>query len=227
MNRLARAGFRQFYTRFARTYDSVAALVSLGEWRAWGRAALDFLPADPAARGRVLDIAHGPGHLYVEMRRRGYDAYAFDLSPQMGRLALRRAQTSANAAMGQTHPRLARARALALPYPDGAFGCATSTFPAEFLFAPATLCEVARVLAPGGRLVIVPAAQLRTGAALAGVIGLAYRLTGQRDAPDTLMRRIAPRFTAAGFSLAIEHVRTRRADVSVWVCVKAGQAMSP
>jgi SAM-dependent methyltransferase len=50
-----------------------------------------------------------------------------------------------------------RARAEALPFPGACFDSVVSTFPSEYIIAPATLSEIRRVLRPGGRLVVVPA----------------------------------------------------------------------
>lgn len=41
-----------------------------------------------------------------------------------------------------------------MPFADGAFDTIVSTFPAPYILAEATLGECARVLRPGGRLVI-------------------------------------------------------------------------
>jgi len=194
--------FDWLYTDFAWAYDAVAAAASLGEWQRWGQAALAFLPRD----GRILEIAHGPGHLQAAMRRMGYRAVGIDLSPQMGRLAYRRCG-----------PRLARASALHLPFADGAFVGAVSTFPAGFLFAPQALAEAHRVLAPGGRFVVVPLARFTGRGLLAGALRLAYRFTGQVTDVDALGSNL---FEAAGLGFAQHTVATPRAEVVVWVGTK-------
>src|SRR2546422_10661581 len=76
----------QLYTHFAFAYDAAVQLVSLGEWREWGRVAIAFIPAG----AHVLEIAHGPGHLQQELRERGFRAIGIDRSIQMGALAGRR-----------------------------------------------------------------------------------------------------------------------------------------
>lgn len=211
MGRLVRAAFKQFYTTFAWTYDTVAAIVSFGEWKRWGEAALAFLPDNVhAGRARVLEIAHGPGHLHRTMRERGYALTGIDLSPQMGRLTQRRARAAA----------LARASALRLPFADAAFEGVVSTFPAEFVFHPDTLRDVARVLTPGGRFVIVPTASLRGSGATTRLIEFAYRVTGQRAALAQVEPRVRDAFAAAGMTFASHRVPTPRAEVVVWVGVR-------
>ena len=194
--------FDQLYTNFAWAYDIVALTASLGEWQRWGQAALAFLPRD----GRVLEIAHGPGHLQAVMCKEGYRTIGVDLSPQMSRLARQR-----------THrygARLARAIALHLPFADGAFAGAVSTFPSSFIFAPQTLAEAHRVLRPGGVFVVVPMARLTSRGLLPSALRLAYRLTGQYEDAGALGRRC---FEAAGFDFSQHTVATPRAEVTVWV----------
>lgn len=209
MNRLIRFAFTQFYTTFAWTYDAVAHLVSFGEWRAWGAAALAHLPAAPS---RVLEIAHGPGHVHAAMRQRGYDAIGIDLSRQMGALARKRVLALSGCA-----PDLARADALRLPFPDAAFDAALSTFPAEFVFHPETLREVARVLRPGGRFVIVPTAQFRGEELATRLVDALYRITGQRASLEAVEGRVRAAVAAAGFAFESQRTSTARAEVVVWV----------
>ncbi|BCX03460.1 MAG: hypothetical protein KatS3mg053_1398 [Candidatus Roseilinea sp.] len=206
MNTLIRFAFNQLYTTFAWAYDLVADAVSFGEWKAWGRAAIPFL----AREGRLLEIAHGPGHLHLALREQGFDVIGFDLSPQMARLLRERIVR----ATGQP-PAHVRASALRLPFADQSFACAVSTFPAEFVFARATLDEVHRILHPGGRFVIVPMARFKGSDALTELVKFAYRLTGQGESPVDGIRR---RFTSAGYAFEPHIVQTERAEVTVWVC---------
>jgi ubiquinone/menaquinone biosynthesis C-methylase UbiE len=162
--------FRLLYNEFAWTYDLVAWVVSLGQWAAWGRTTIPHLRGE-----RVLELAHGPGHLLVTMRERGLSPVGLDLSPYMGRLARRRLHKS-----GLVMP-LVRARAQALPFRDGCFGSAVSTFPAEFILDPATLRETARVLHEDGRLVVAAWALLGERDPLSRFITWLYRVTGQAE----------------------------------------------
>lgn len=207
MNRLIRFAFNQFYTSFAWTYDVVASAVSFGEWRLWGEQAIAFL-LQPG-EGRLLEIAHGPGHLHLTLRQCGYDAVALDLSPQMGRLLRERVRR----ATGQLPAQL-RASATRLPFVDGAFAGAVSTFPAGFIFLPETLAEVRRVLRPGSRLVIVPGATFRGTEPATRLVQFAYQITGQGKTP---IERIRPVFERAGFTFEAHQAPTPHAHVAVWV----------
>lgn len=205
MNRLIRFAFQQFYTTFAWTYDAVAHVVSFGEWQDWGRTAIPFLPRE----GRLLEIAHGPGHLHLALRQQGFDVVGIDLSRQMARLLRQRVLTATGHLSTQV-----RASALRLPFADGAFAGAVSTFPAGFIFERETLDDVHRILRPGGRFVIVPGAAFRTEGVSTESLRFAYRVTGQGEANASAARSL---FERAGFAFEAHMVQTRRANVTVWV----------
>jgi ubiquinone/menaquinone biosynthesis C-methylase UbiE len=170
--RLVSAGFYLLYNPLAPTYDLVSWLVSLGRWRDWQQVALPTVEGD-----RVLEVAHGPGHLLLALEQRGFRVTGIDLSPQMGKLALRRLR--ANSADAS----ILRAPAQNLPFAAHSFDSALATFPTEFIAERRTLRELHRVLRPGGRLLIVPQAQL-TGKSLAvRVLEFLFAITGQRQVP--------------------------------------------
>jgi len=202
MNNLAQKSFDLLYTRFAWAYDTVADIVSLGEWQEWAEMATVFIP-DGA---RVLELAHGPGHLHAELRSRGRDAVALDLSPQMNALAAKAPSA-----------RVVQASAAHLPFGDGAFGCLVSTFPTSFIYQKETLAEMWRVLAAGGRAVIIPGARLIHNDPLSRLIRLAYRITGQGDGNNTFEDFAQRRFEEAGFSFWKRRMGTNHAAVTVWV----------
>ena len=59
-----------------------------------------------------------------------------------------------------------------------------ATFPTEFILEPQTLTSIARVLQPGGCLVIVVMGYLKGPDPLRGFIDWLYRITGQREIPE-------------------------------------------
>ncbi|MGQ9710135.1 MAG: class I SAM-dependent methyltransferase [Anaerolineae bacterium] len=164
--------FRLLYGPMAWTYDAVAGAVSRGRWTAWGAAALPLIPGGP-----VLELAHGPGHLLVRMARQGFRPVGLDPSPQMGALARRRLRRAG------LPPRLVRARAQHLPFRDAAFRAVVATFPTEFILEPSTAQEAARVLSPGGTVVVVPVAVPGGRDPIARALRLLYRITGQNRLP--------------------------------------------
>jgi ubiquinone/menaquinone biosynthesis C-methylase UbiE len=94
---------------------------------------------------RVLDVAGGDGYWAGQARRRGAHAVNIDIAGQK----LLRGKQLANA------PAQVLGDALHLPFPDGSFDRVLSICAIEhFDDGPQALTEIARVLAPGGELVM-------------------------------------------------------------------------
>ncbi len=170
---LVKFGFRLLYNELAFTYDTVSAVVSLGAWRCWQRAALKHLTVEAGAP--ILELAHGTGNLQLDLHALGYRTFGYDLSPFMGRIAQGKLKQSRFPA------RLARGRAQQLPYPAGSFAAVISTFPTNFIMEPDTLREVCRVLRAGGQFLIVPNGVFTGGSVAEAGLDWLYRVTGQRE----------------------------------------------
>ena len=135
----------RLYNEFAPLYDAVSWLVSSGQWARWRRVALDYVQGND-----VLEVGFGTGELLTEMAARGWNVTGVDLSAAMQRVTGRKVQTAAARGL-----RRIRGRVQALPLRDACFDTVVSTFPAPYIVEPASLSEIARVLRPGGRLVVV------------------------------------------------------------------------
>jgi SAM-dependent methyltransferase len=103
---------------------------------------------------RVLDVAGGDGYWAAQARKRGADAVSIDLARSK---MIRGGQLS-------FAPALLEADALRLPFRDGSFDRVMSICAIEhFDDGPRSLDEMARVLAPGGELVMSADALTRGG----------------------------------------------------------------
>lgn len=139
----------QFDDAAARAIEAVYGTADVIEQR---RRVLDALGLRPGER--VLDLGCGPGFLAAEMALAvGPEGtvHGADLSPAMLEIAARRA-LGPDAAPIQ----LSRQDVLELSLPDAAFDAAACTQVYEYVAdMPAALAEARRVLAPGGRLLIL------------------------------------------------------------------------
>jgi ubiquinone/menaquinone biosynthesis C-methylase UbiE len=196
---LLRIFFRHFYTTLAWSYDFVARLVSVGQWDDWVQSILDPYPVEP-----ILEVAHGPGHLLLELNRRSELAFGIDASRQMCRIASRRLKRNGH---GST---VVQARAQALPFPKETFTTLLSTFPTEFIMDPASLVEARRALVPEGQFRIVPMAEIRGPGTLDRAAGWLFRATGQYA--DLSLSWTQP-ISDAGFCVRRDDVMLRRSKV--------------
>lgn len=138
---------RAMFDRISGFYDVMNSVMTAGLHHRWRARAVDLAGVGPG--GRVLDVATGTGDLAIELAARvapGGAVVACDFSEAM--LALARAKAPAIT--------FEWGDALALDYPDDHFDAATVGFGARnFDDLDLGLREMARVVRPGGRVVIL------------------------------------------------------------------------
>ncbi len=147
---------RAMFDRIAGLYDRMNTVMTAGLHHQWRRRATDLARLEPG--GRALDVATGTGDLAFELAARvapGGEVVGVDFSERM--LELARAKADARAAsLGGVRVRFESGNALALAYPDGEFDAATVAFGARnFSDLDRGLAEMARVVRPGGRVVVL------------------------------------------------------------------------
>lgn len=134
----------------AQLYDRVVAASQEELYRRLLREITAEVPA-----GEVLDVGCGPGHAAVLLAGGAQAARVtgLDSSPEMVRLAARRARR-----VGQSNVAFVQGDACALPFPEARFDLVFSIASIKHWVAPSRgLAEIARVLVPGGRAVILEA----------------------------------------------------------------------
>ena len=136
------------FDRIAGLYDRMNSVMTAGLHHEWRRRAADLAELSPG--GRALDVATGTGDLALELAGRvapGGEVVGIDFAEKM----LERAR-----AKGGPGVRFESGNALALDYPDDEFDAATVGFGARnFSDLGLGLSEMARVVRPGGRVVVL------------------------------------------------------------------------
>ncbi|MEJ7783212.1 MAG: class I SAM-dependent methyltransferase [Solirubrobacteraceae bacterium] len=135
---------RSMFDRISGVYDLMNQVMTAGLHHQWRRRAADL--AETRAGSAVLDVATGTGDLAIEMARRGAEVIGSDFSDDM----LARAREKQPAIAWEW------ANAMELPYEADRFDAATVGFGARnFSDLDRGVREMARVVRPGGRVVIL------------------------------------------------------------------------
>ena len=199
---------RAMFDRIAGVYDRMNAVMTAGLDRRWRSRAADLAAVGPG--DRVLDVATGTGDLALELAQRvapGGEVVGSDFAEAM----LERAREKA---AGRPDVRFEWGDALALDHPDDAFAAATVAFGARnFADLHRGLAEMARVVRPGGRVVVLEITTPQTPP-LSWFYGLWFdrivpglgRLAGNEDAysylPNSVKRFPRPEGLAAAMDAA-------------------------
>jgi demethylmenaquinone methyltransferase/2-methoxy-6-polyprenyl-1,4-benzoquinol methylase len=208
------AAVRTMFDRIAPVYDLMNAVMTAGVDARWRRSTIAALRLQPGQR--VLDVATGTGKLALAAAKAvGPDGEVLGLDASAGMLD--RARRAAAAAPDDAAPlRWLPADAMAMPLADASVDAVTIGFGLRNLpDVGAGLCEMARVLRPGGRLAVLEIAAPRSGAGrllfttwFRRIVPLLGRLIGQPAAyaylPASLDRypapaQVAEAMRAAGF----------------------------
>jgi Methylase involved in ubiquinone/menaquinone biosynthesis len=162
-------------------YRFASTVPFAGQWRVWQRLVL------PRIHGHdVLELGCGLGDLLADMLAAGYNCRAIEHSPQMAaaaRATLRKRNIGSPAWIIQ-------GVAQQLPFADQMFDTIVSTFPNEYIFDSATIMEAARVLRPGGRIIIVEAGNLLPVGYLQSLLLPIHRLVYGTTQPGRVQQHV-------------------------------------
>jgi demethylmenaquinone methyltransferase / 2-methoxy-6-polyprenyl-1,4-benzoquinol methylase len=219
---------RAMFDRIASFYDVMNSVMTAGLHHRWRARAADLAAVGSGAR--ALDVATGTGDLAIELARRvgpEGEVVGSDFSEEMLALARRKAPTL----------RFEWGNALELPYPDDGFDAATVGFGARnFSDLDRGLREMARVVRPGGRVVVLEITTPRRPPLSTfyrvwfdRIVPLLGRLTGESVAysylPSSVRRFPAPEGLAAAMARAglrdIRWILTAGGIIAIHVGTKA------
>jgi demethylmenaquinone methyltransferase / 2-methoxy-6-polyprenyl-1,4-benzoquinol methylase len=209
---------RAMFDRIAGFYDVMNSVMTAGLHHRWRARAADLAGVGPG--DSALDVACGTGDLAIELARRvgpGGEVVGSDFSEEM----LGRARAKAPELTWEW------GNALELPYDSDRFDAATVGFGARnFSDLDRGLSEMARVVKPGGRVVVLeittphrPPLSIFYSVWFDRVVPLIGRLTGEDEAytylPSSVKRFPGPE----GLAGALERAGLRRIR---WILTAGG-----
>ncbi len=143
---------REMFSRLAQRYDLVNDVMSFGLHRRWKRRTVSLAANGHPRVGTWLDLCCGTGDIAFLARERSPGAFVVGLDFTLPMLAVARRRGRDG---GKTVS-FTQGDALQLPFRDGSFDVVTVGYGLRNLADPeAGLAEMRRVLAPGGRAVIL------------------------------------------------------------------------
>lgn len=147
------------FDQIAKRYDLLNRLMSLGIDRSWRRRAVRAVSVDGLPSPSILDLATGTADLALELAERYPNAAVVGLDPSEAMLAVGRAKTKPAARV-----QLVVGDAQELEFEDDSFDGVTMAFGIRNVpDRPRALREMARVVRPGGRVVILELNEPRGG----------------------------------------------------------------
>lgn len=151
-------GSGQMFDRIARRYDLLNRILSLGLDRSWRRKLVASLPD----QGRLLDVATGTGDVALALAKAYPEVSVTGLDPSVGMLDVGREKVTARSLDPRVE--LIEGDAQAMPFPDDHFAGACIAFGIRNVPDRAKgLSEMARVVEPGGPIVVLELGEPRKG----------------------------------------------------------------
>ena len=143
----------RMFGRISRRYDLLNTVMTGGMHYAWRRMAA-YTAVGSGLDGAALDVACGTGDFAFDLARKPNidQVIGLDFVPEM--LALAKSKAARQGLVTETAFTVGDAHAL--PFSDDIFTCATVGFGVRnFIDVPTALSEMARVVQPGGRVVVL------------------------------------------------------------------------
>ncbi len=163
----------RMFSRLARRYDILNTIITLGRHRCWKRHTASIASA-AQRQGPGLDVATGTGDLAFTLGEQPDvdSVVGIDLSRPMLKVASRKAKERSPG----TPVSFMEADALALPFADDSFLCATSSFALRNVEdVEKCLAEMVRVVRPGGRVAVLELSPVKGRSPLKPLVNLYVR----------------------------------------------------
>ena len=196
------------FSRISLRYDRLNTIMTAGRHYAWRRLAAKMAVGE--LTGPALDVACGTGDFAIVLAARPqvHRVVGLDFAKPMLPLAVEKSRRRTSAPVdyiaGDAH---------SLPFPNDTFICVTVGFGVRnFVDLHRALSEMARVLRPGGRLVILEIVRMEGRGALPRLLPAFFRTTapwlgalfaGDREAYTYLPESVQGFVTASDIAVAL------------------------
>jgi ubiquinone/menaquinone biosynthesis C-methylase UbiE len=173
-----------------------------------------FVDAVPAEAASILDVACGPGIMTAALAPRARAVVAFDLTPEMLTKARQRCGEA-----GLTNVTFREGSATDMPFPDAGFDAVVTRLSIHHFQAPRDpMAEMARVLKPGGTLVLadVISSEVPEESALHNAIEILRDPSHVRMLPRSELHAL---IEAAGLTIAQQTTWDEAREFEEWVSI--------
>ncbi len=160
------------YGRLAIFYNTVAYIVSMGDWYQWVFQIEEFLNKDD----KILEVGIGTGKLIERLEKKKYFIVGIDRSKQMLGMIRSNFQTS--------NLKVCKADNLFLPFSDHSFDKVVATFPSDYALKKQFLLDVSRILKLNGELIILMGVIFSQKGIVNKFYRFVYSISGQTKSKD-------------------------------------------
>lgn len=167
IRRIVKWFLKNLYGPLAWGYETVAHIVSFGQWHNWNYQISSFLNRDE----KILEVGIGTGMLHKRLLIEGYQIFGCDLSSQMLNLSGKKIK--------HLKKKLIRADNLQLPFSNHSFQKIIATFPSDYVFSNQFWREYKRLLTHDGEMIILLSVLFGKNNFINNFYHNLYKITGQ------------------------------------------------
>lgn len=166
------------YGRLAVFYNTVACIVSIGDWYQWVFQIEEFLMKND----KILEVGIGTGKLIERLEEKTYFIVGIDRSKQMLKMFCSKNHMS--------NTKICQADNLFQPFADHSFDKVIATFPSNYVFTKQFMLDVKRILKFNGELIILMGVIFSQKGVFNNFYRFVYWISGQSKSKEDFEKSI-------------------------------------